>query len=263
MTNVAKDTHFNPFPSKKIIKRMGFSDDQEGIMRRYINEEGNWNEHLQNSKNFIRETIEKRTPKKVAVLGSGWLLDLPVDFLASYCSKIYLFDIRHPKPIINRLKKYSNVTCIEADITGGLIEYVYQAVKMKDYSFIEHPPHVLFSMKEEVDYTVSLNLINQLDILIIEFLRRKTTFNDAQLIPLRKQIQFNHIKSLTPGASSIICDYQELIFNRTGELIKESPLVFDSFPESSEKKEWTWKFDNNMTYYPNRNTHFKVKAQQL
>ncbi len=37
----------------RIIRRMGFIRDQEGIMNRYLRERSNWDRHLQHTRSFI------------------------------------------------------------------------------------------------------------------------------------------------------------------------------------------------------------------
>jgi len=63
------------------IRRMGFIKDQEGIMNRYLRESSQWKEHLEHTRKFIRESFAQTEAETVAVLGSGWLLDVPLDHL--------------------------------------------------------------------------------------------------------------------------------------------------------------------------------------
>jgi hypothetical protein len=242
---------------------MGYSKDQEGIIDRYINEEGSWQEHLRNSQAYIKETIETKSIEKVAILGSGWLLDVPIDFLSRYCKKVFLYDIRHPRQIIQKLKKYNNVEFVNIDITSGGIAFVYDKIKKKDFSSFGHFPELIFKPLEPVDYIISVNLLNQLDILMVEYLRQFKQINEADLTTLRQTIQLNHIKSLPTDKSCLITDFEELIYDRTNNLVENRSLIFNSFPQGKNIKEWIWQFDNTMSYYPNRKTHFKVKALQL
>jgi hypothetical protein len=260
------DTHslqFNSNPTKRIIRKMGYSFDQDGIMRRYINERDNWQEHLNNSKDFIKQVVIKKSVQNIAILGSGWLLDVPYEFLSEHCHNVYFYDIRHPKPVINKLKKFANIELINMDITGGMIQYVYDLVKVKNYSFLSNIPSIKFIPEKKVDHIVSVNLLNQLDILLIEYLRKFPTIDTKSLQELRKQIQLNHLKSMEPGKASLITDYEEILYDRTGKLVKTSSLVFNEFPQTNIEEEWLWKFDTQMTFYQNRITHFKVKALQL
>ncbi len=257
-----KDT-LNIFPSKQIVKRMGLSNDQDGIMKRYVNEEGNWNSHLANTKNYIKDLIEKRSPKVVSIMGSGWLLDVPIDYLISNCEKIILLDIRHPKPIINRYKRNPKIEFNTVDLTGGLIEYTYNAIKEKNKEALIKIPEALINFSNEIDYVFSVNLLNQLDILIVEYIIKHKLFSDNDIYRLRKKIQTNHLNSLPKNKSAIITDYEEILFDRTGLQKDSRPLLFTEFPCGTNNKKWIWKFDTKMMYYPNRITHFKVNALEL
>lgn len=242
---------------------MGLSGDQDGIMERYINEEGYWNEHLNNSKGFIQRVVEEIKPKSIAVLGSGWLLDVPVEFLLDNCERIFFYDIRHPRPIVHRYAKIDKIEFVNMDITGGAIQYIYEQIKAKKYMEITDVPECGFQPVQPVDLVISLNVLNQLDILIVEYLRRFSKVLSDDVLLLRKKIQLAHLNSLLADTSCLISDFEESLYDRTGSLVEKRSLVFTCLPEGKYNEEWIWKFDNRMTYYPNRTTHFKVKAVRL
>lgn len=260
-----KKRGYNPFPSNKILKNMGFFADQTGIMNRYINEKENWDEHLNKSKSFIIQCLEKRKPGQVVVLGSGWLLDVPMDFLLKNCENIYLIDIRHPEEVMLKYKYNQKIHFIHADITGGAIEKVYQILRKPKNIFEDlqkvNPPGLNLDLT--VDYQISVNVMCQLDILILEYLRSFKYFNNLAFKTLRQNIQSAHIQLLQKTDSCLITDYEELVFNRTDEMVEKNLMVYSELPEGLLMKEWTWKFDTLMTYYPNRKTYFKVKAFNL
>ena len=244
---------------------MGYVDDQEGIMQRYINEEGGWNEHLNNSKYFIKQCISDSQPKNVTVLGSGWLLDVPIEFLAENCSQVFLFDIRHPEQVKHKHRDKNNVHFINIDITGGAILEVYNCMNSGTASneAIESIIVPGFSSSEPLDYIISVNILNQLDILLIEYLRRFSEIQATQLGHLRKKVQEAHISGLLPGKACLISDYEEMLFDKENNLKKSNNLLFTEFPKGIKESEWIWRFDTQMTYYPEFKTHFKVKAIQI
>ncbi len=253
----------NAFPSKRILRRMGLFRDQDGIMRRYIQEQEQWKDHLDFSKQFIEKTVTRLQPTTVAVLGSGWLLDAPLEFLSQHCKEVHLYDIRHPKPVAHNMKKYRNVELFEMDITGGMIEYVYTLMRTSGDLTAAKFPEILFTPNKQADLIVSLNILSQLDSLVADYLKNRFDIKEAALLELRKKIQQNHINSLPAGKSVLISEYEERCFDRTGALKSTQPLLYVDFPVGDFQMEWEWKFDTCMTYYPNRITHFKVKALQL
>jgi hypothetical protein len=253
---------YNPFPSRKILKRMDFFADQAGIMNRYIQEKGHWDEHLINSKNFIIQCLKDKKPSSVAVYGSGWLLDVPMEYLLDNCNDIYLIDIKHPNQVVHKYRQEEKVHFIHADITGGAIERVYQIMKSQN-EISKHlkevnPPGIKFDFS--VDFSISVNVMCQLDILILEYIRKFKFENEAAFKTLRQNIQKSHIQSLLASDSCLITDFEELVYNRTNELIETNSLIYTELPESVQSEEWTWKFDSHMTYYYNRKTYFKVKG---
>ncbi|QQS52085.1 MAG: hypothetical protein IPM71_04965 [Bacteroidota bacterium] len=261
--NSLKKYSFNAFPAKRILRRMGLFHDQDGIMRRYIVEQENWKQHLDFCTHFIEQAVSRLSPARVAVLGSGWLLDVPLEFLSQHCKEVHLYDIRHPRPVAHKMKQYRNVELFEMDITGGMIEYIYSRVRTSGEIPNGNFPEILFSPVKQVDLIVSLNILNQLDCLIADYLKSRYSLKETALIELRKKIQQNHLNSLPADRSVLISDYEEQRYDRTGELKSTHPLLFVDFPEGNFSMEWGWKFDNHMTYHPNRITHLKVKAIQI
>jgi hypothetical protein len=255
----------NPFPSDKILKRMGYFDDQEGIVRRFINEGSNWTEHIKNTKDFIEKFVSKTKNCNVAVLGSVWMLDVPLEYLAENCNHVYLFDIRHPRQIIHRYRQLKNISFICQDVTGGTVEEVYNIMDTRkpDYDQLNNLERCGFSTSEPIDLVVSVNILNQLDILVLEYIRKFRIPEHFSTNTLRSTIQEAHIQSLKEGISCIISDYEEILYDKSDNLAHSNSLLFTKLPDGAYKAEWIWKFDTQMTYYPNYKTFFKVLAIQL
>ena len=66
--------------------------------------------------------VRIQKPERITVLGSGWLLDLPVAEISEMVSEIILVDIVHPPDVIKQAGMIRNIKIVEADVTGGLIE---------------------------------------------------------------------------------------------------------------------------------------------
>lgn len=251
-------------PGNKVLRKMGFSNDQEGIMTRYINESGKWETHLKNTQKFILEEIEKKEAKSVALYGSGWLLDIPLDEMIHICNHIYLYDVRHPRQIMHKYRKNDKVSFIQTDLTGGLIELIYKISKKSNFAAeLKKTEPSPYEPYKTVDHIFSVNVLNQLDILITEYLRKFKFYNPELVSQLRKKIQITHLKSLPAGKSSLITDYEEDLFDRTGTFVESRNLLYVDIDKNKRLKEWIWTFDSQMTYYPNRKTNFKVLAIDL
>lgn len=243
---------------------MRFIADQEGIMNRYLREKDNWSSHLNNTKEFILNSFEKSNPETVMVLGSGWLLDLPLEEMCKRFKKIYLVDARHPAQVIKKAEKIEAVELFELDISGGGIEFCWELRKQKEahykkYILDEFVPKMP-DLPVKPDAYISLNILNQLDILLIEFLKRKKArVIHAEVTRFRERIQKFHLHWITKKPGCLITDVAELTY-KPGQEPNEKQLLHISLPEGIRKEEWTWDFDLSKKYHPDAETRMKVEA---
>ena len=239
----------------------------------YLREEGGWDKHLHNSINFILQSINKIKSNSAVILGSGWLLDVPIDKLSEIFDKVFLIDIAHPNQIRHKVKKYKNVSLIEFDLTGGVIELAYKTNKDLKKNNIKPPvlkfvnqiaeflPTILnFGINEDIepDFVASVNLLNQLDIIITDYLNKNNIYSDAEIVKVKKQIQKNHIESLPKSKSCLITDYEEVISDFNNVILKTKSLIFADLPKSIKKEQWTWEFDKKGTYNNGKITQLNV-----
>ena len=245
---------------------MDFLSDQEGIISRFLNESSNWEPHLQKSREFILECIGGKNISDVSLLGSGWLLDVPLEELNKRCKKVLPIDICHPPQILRKIRDLPRVQAIQQDITGGMIEQAYQLVKEfrknKRKRNIQELESKGFTPDFDPGFVVSLNILNQLDILIVDYLKRFSVYNEEEILALRKKIQQSHIDSLPINNSCIITDFEEMVYDND-RLERVSPLIHVPLPEGKKKTTWEWLFDSQKTYYKGKTTRFNVAAIEL
>ena len=253
--------------SYSVLRKMKYLSDQKGIIRRYINEKEGWEKHLANTRNYIIDTLSGKNYNTIAILGSGWLLDVPLEFLVNNFEKVTLIDINHPQQIKHKLRKFDNVELKNADISGGAIMQVYDLVKnyrrtgiKKDLQEIEFTG---FNPEEPVDFEISLNILNQLDILLVDYMKGFSIFDESELNYFRSRIQKSHIDSLIPGKSCLITDYEEEIYNMNGNADSKKKLIYTDLPVGKNTKTWQWNFDMSGSYYPGKKTVFNVIAMAL
>jgi len=244
--------------------RMGFTSGQAGIMRRMLREEGGWQSHLVNSSEYILEAVKLYKPKTVRILGSGWLLDLPVKFLEENCDKVILTDITHPNQILNKYSSSKKIVFETVDITGNLVELGYQQRK-KSYSHQDFIHSILNSPNLEFneDLIVSLNLASQLSIFLTDYLSKQVKISSNQAIEIAEAIQHKHFEMLPIGKSVIITDFEEEYYDEDDKFIGSKPTVFEAIPNGNNRKEWVWHFDSKMMYKPDCKTKLRVVAIRL
>lgn len=249
---------------RRILTQMGYYNYQNGLIYRHINQEGAWEDHLKRCRQFIIRAIDFYKPEKITVLGSGWLLDFPLAEIIERTKHICLIDIVHPPDVINQAGSFKNVELIEQDITGGLIEEVWQ--KSRNYSLFkrsqilknilvpEYKPHELPGM------VISLNILTQLESLLVDFIKKRSKIKEEELILFRAEIQKQHINFLMKHPSVLITDLAEVITSRTGS-VETVPTMVTDLPPCRASEEWTWNFDMKGADLYNCRSYLKVLAQ--
>ncbi len=252
---------FGPCPERFILRRMDYLSDQEGILRRFRRERAGWDKHLKNTREFISESLARTETEHLVVLGSGWLLDLPLDELPESIQRISLIDVNFPRRVRKTAAAGRKIECIPADITGGYIMGVYKAVKNGKKSFTVPagiPPP--FIQPEKGKTLLSLNILNQLDILIVDYIKRKTDTKEEDLSEFRKLLQESHMGMLQSHPFILITDFREVVMNGNDSVRDERDLIFTDFPRGEYENEWDWMFDSRQLYRENANTLLKVRA---
>ena len=181
------DTFFKKKSLSQVAREEGYVTDQKGIQNRFVREREHWQLHLDNTKQYILQSAKRSASKKsVAVLGSGWLLDVPVAELAQEFEEVYLYDIVHPEQIVVNMRKYPNVHLVVADLTDGAVELAAQSHSFEE--FCNSLAHISLTPNlQQFDFVVSVNLLNQLDIILCDYLKEKFSITESELIEIRKK----------------------------------------------------------------------------
>ena len=248
---------------RRMLSKMHYYNYQNGLIIHHVNQEGGWESHQEHCRSFIIKALELYKPEKITVLGSGWLLDLPFAELIERTGRVCLIDIIHPPDVINQAGSFNNVELIEQDITGGLIEEVWQLTEK--YSFFKKLKSleniIIPEFKPDGDpgMVISLNILTQLESLLIDFLKKRAKIKEEEFDFFRTEIQRKHIDFLKKHRSVLITDYAEVITNRSGS-VKSIPTLLTDLPQSQFTEEWTWNFDQTGADLYNSRSQFKIVA---
>jgi len=249
-----------------MFRKMGYFDDQSGIIRRYQRERECWDAHLQNTRKFAVEAMQTKSHTSAAVLGSGWLLDVPVEEMSRYFGKVYLYDIRHPAAVKRQIHPLGNVDLRVCDISGfahSVYRYAKQyrnRRKRPPISVIQPQPALDLSV---FDFVFSCNILNQLDILLIDYLTQFFELSKEEINIFRMNVQQRHIDLLPRNRSCIVADYKEITCESDGSEISRKTSIHHPIIERTDARRWTWKFDTKMTYYKDRMTFFEVLGVEI
>jgi hypothetical protein len=248
-------------PGKLVLHRMGYYDDQDGIMRRYRAEKSSWDFHLQKSCELIIRATGIFNPSVITVLGSGWLLDLPVEKLTLNKRSINMVDILLPGETEARIQAFRHARFIREDVTGGLISAVYDNVRRSIFRSEVNVEKILdfkpYEPPDNTDLVISLNILSQLDSIPIGYLKRKTKISDEEINVIRQRVQQQHIDMLSNRNSLLITDFYEHPVNST-KVSERRPTIVADLPEGISREEWDWTFDTLKDYNPDTDTIFRV-----
>jgi hypothetical protein len=197
------------------------------------------------------------------VLGSGWLLELPLSEMLEKTNKICLADIIHPPDVIEQTGKLENVMLTEQDLTGGLIAEVWQKTRkhhffnrMKSLDNIQIP---LYKTESDPGLVISLNILTQLESLLIDFIKKRGRIKEEEFDLFRAEIQKKHIDFLLNHKSILITDVAEVLTDSKGGVKTIATLMTD-LPPADLSEEWTWDFDLKGADYYNTRSVMKVVA---
>jgi len=248
---------------QRILHKMGYYEYQHGLIFRHLSQEEGWNRHLEKCRDFILKAAERVRPKKVTVLGSGWLLEVPVLELSEKVEKVILVDIVHPPEVRKQTVEMKNIEVSEQDVSGGLIKEVWDKggrfnflSKMRSLDDIKIPQ---YRFHGDPGMVVSVNILTQLEILPERFLKRHTRVSEEEYLKFRTEVQRNHIKSLGGYRAVIITDTSETITEKNGSVTEKKTLLAE-LPKGSYSESWTWDFDLRSQDYNMQKSVLSVTA---
>lgn len=223
---------FTPCPAW--VRKMGYLRESVATNARAKRCRAAWAEHLNLCKEEITSFVNSLGKQpRIAVLGSGWQLDLPVEFLAQACKEVVLVDIIHPLPARLRGKRHG-MQCVSADVTGVLEGDIFHHRWPESFSV----NHLDFLGK--FDGIISLNLLSQLSLLPLDWMERNRPLMDENTLTYAKHIQQAHWELLHQLAPKIcLITDTEILSTKNGQTPHfEKKLVHISLPEP--KASWLW-----------------------
>lgn len=243
------------------LKKMGYLQELIAIESRYNRCRKYWQAHLEATKHYILQSASTAKKKRKAlVFGSGYLYDLPaVDLLESF-EEVILVDLVHMKPARKLAKKYKKLTLLEMDVTASLEEvYTFVEKNKSKTELLEIP--VMKAEKwlddPEIDFVLSLNLLSQLPIMVVDYLERsKKDFKSSESLSQENLDAFaakiinNHLDYLQSFVQQdarvcLITDKFRSVLDKDEKLIKtisslEGIKLEERLISASNNENWKW-----------------------
>jgi len=222
------------------VRRMGYLYELLGIKSRFARCRDAWTPHLERTRSVIRRAAA-RCPqrRKAVVLGSGLLLDVPLDDLARDFREVVLVDLIHALGVRWRRRRYRNVSLLRADVSG-VAEQVYHMAAVPGANLPRTEPS-LFLDDPEVDLVASVNLLSQLPFVPAEYLHHARVHPAAAVEAFAHDVVAAHLAYLRrlPGVVALVGDIERLTYDRAGKLVgRLDALRGVAFPEPREEWEW-------------------------
>lgn len=229
-------------PCPAPFKAMGYLKELIAMEARHRRRGDAWAPHLRECRDLINKACQGIGHRKVSVLGSGLLLDIPLRMLADTFEEVVLVDIVHMPAVQQRVQGISNVILVTADV-AGIAEATWKHANQGRTGALPSPQADTGPYTDS-DLVVSANLLTQLPLLPIGLIQDKApAYSEDQIKAFARHIVENHLEFLTalPGRVCLMTETERVIFGGPGgdEVIREiDPLFGAAIPTSGRK--WTW-----------------------
>ncbi len=208
-------------PAPRWARRAGYLKELIAIQAQHRRWRRQWAPHLLESKNAIRIAMARCATRRHAMIyGSGLLLDIPLAELAAHFEKVTLVDVAHLWQTRLAVRRFSNVTLVERDISGvahGLLEGAAQGA--------DNPPRPQPNLPQDygsVDFLVSANILSQLAVTPLRFLARHIALSRDDALRFAAEMAQSHLAHLRQfdAICCLITDTRREILSRDGAVHK-------------------------------------------
>ena len=246
---IAEGIEYIMTPCQPWSRRAGFLYQMIALRARYRRNKVAWKNHIEACHNFVIKVAEMTKNKNRAiVLGSGLLIETPIDYLANRFHEVILVDAIHGLPERWKVRQYQNVTMIEADITG-LINTNTINIR-KDFDITQ--------MSKNFDLAISSNVLSQLPLFLHNSLNSTLLSNEDAAT--ERQVIVSHISNIRMMADRycLISDYEHYIID--DELRAEHVDLFCGVMLPPPSETWTWSIALRPEVFRNKDVYSHVGA---
>ncbi len=251
-------------PAPKWVKVMGYVREQVALEYRHRRCTKAWAPHLEKTRNLIRTAIAGcDTKRHCVVLGSGHLLDIPLDEIATAFERVDLVDLAHPRAVRSDVRQYNNVHLVDADVSGAaraLYEFGQPAdpantafpklpsltkvcrVIDTDAPNIDLPtPEPDKSLIEGADLVISANILSQLPLLLLERLQKHASWVEPDMRQAFARAVVDHHLAFLQNHTGQVCLITEVLrfVHDNGKPLEKIDPLFGT-AVMLEGEEWWW-----------------------
>lgn len=251
-------------PRPLYVRRMEYLSQAIGLRGRYRRRRAGWKPHLDKTREFILAAAEKcRKRDKVVVLGSGLLLDVPIEALAKMFREVVLVDVVHLPEVRKRIRQYKNVRTFQGDITNMAERLFWNVQQGQNELPLSRP--VIPEVDANTGLVISLNILSQLSTIPRDYVRKKLPEHDEEAIAIWcDQINEAHYQALRalPCEVCLIADHEYVYKNKEGNVIEQGSTI-GSMSLSGPDASWWWEIAPLGSASRNSSKELHVRAWHL
>ncbi len=245
------ETLATPAPSD--ARALGHVREAAAIAARHRRLRAAWADHLDNCKRAVLDAIAAcGARRRAVVLGSGLLLDTPLEALADGFDEVVLVDLVHPWPSRLKARRRGNVRLETRDLTGALA-----IVRTGEIPARPKPDF------HDGDLVVSANVLSQLPLYLRERLEHEGRYGDEELDAFDRAVVQGHLDALAAcsGRALLIADSVREIHDR-GAPIEATDILFGVELPPWER-EWAWDIAPRPEIHKDRDVRHWVVASTV
>jgi len=240
---------------KSEFRRLGYLHESIALEARYRRLHDAWRDHAKKCQELIRLAVEQcESRRKLVVLGSGILAELPLEFLCQQFERVVLVDVVHVRSVHKQVAEFENVTLVEADISGLSAELLSLNKQSK---VLPESRAFIPELDDTVDLIISANLLSQIYVGPLNFSVSRSRFSDEELIAWCQTIINAHMQSLLDSGCRVclITDTVHEEINRNGDVLRREDVLFGvKLPDSA------WHWDWQLAPLGEISPHYSVNA---
>ncbi len=230
-------------------RKLGYLYESIALMSRFGRHHSQWREHIENChRQTLRALDDAQT---IAILGSGPLMEIPIDQLLMKCERIRLVDFVHPRCVRSKWDRHPKVEFIEADLLG-----IAKPLLAWNGGDLPEPKPAIF----DADFVLSANCLSQLPLKPRQYLGGRVA--PELLDAYSERLSHAHLESLRPFRHLIIADFETRVVDREGKILERTEPFFDK-SKLELVASWNWRLAPLGEIYRDRSVEMSAGAFTL
>lgn len=252
-------------PGDPLARRLGYLHELVALGARYRRHHRAWQPHINSCHAFIDEAVgmlaDQGHARRLLVVGSGRLIELPLERLADRFAEVVLLDLVHPWPVRRLIRRFGGrIRLISLDCTGVLARLEQSATPHDLVAatppMVDHP-----TLGGRFSLALSCNVLSQLPIAILHQLEQKAVahnLHEADCNALAQHLLMAHPRWLASLAdhACLFTDIEE-IWLRNGQPEEQENTLYGLTAVPPDRV-WNWDIAPAPEMDRNRDLHHRV-----